>query len=82
MTDIVIYTNPETWMKKRDFKYTTHYWEMKRMPRKFEQGEDKIWFAVKGYVRGYFEPTDSVGFITKDIPKNSVFWHPQWIETK
>ena len=50
--DIVIYTNPEILLHKRTENLYC-YWTMKRPPKNFKEG-DKIYFAVKGEVKGYF----------------------------
>lgn len=50
--DIVIYTNPYVLLEKRK---PDHYcwWSMRKPPKNFKNG-DKIWFAVRGEVMGYF----------------------------
>jgi len=59
--DIVIYTNPETLLHKRQPDFDC-YWSTRRPPKNFKEG-DRIWFAVKGEVHGsflcnYFDPED------------------------
>lgn len=50
--DIVIYTNPETLLHKRE-PHCTCWWSMRRRPQKFNEG-DRVYFAVKGEILGYF----------------------------
>ena len=61
MTDIIIYTTPEKLLHKRgklkdddDYSETgDYYWFLSKLPKKTEEG-DKIFFATKGFIRGYF----------------------------
>lgn len=50
--DIVIYTNPETLLHKRQPDFGC-WWSMKRPPKNFNEG-DRVYFAVKGEVHGSF----------------------------
>ncbi len=81
MTDIIIYTNAEALLHKQgklpnddDWSETgDYYWHLPRTPKKLKQG-DRIYFALKGYIRGYF----IVDFIEVDdecdINFNSQTW--------
>jgi len=73
MTDIIIYTMPETLLHKQgklkdddDYSETgDYYWELSRLPKDINEGE-KIYFATKGFIRGYFiikEVSDYEGII-------------------
>ena len=54
MTDIVIYTKPETLAhKKGGDGFESYYWKFRNSPKGFRVGS-KIYFATKGFVRGYF----------------------------
>ena len=61
MKDIIIYTKPETLLHKQgklnddeDYsEYGDYYWELSRLPKNTEEG-DRIYFATKGFIRGYF----------------------------
>lgn len=62
MTSIIIYTTPEKLLHKQgklegDSDHSDigeYYWELSRQPKRLEV-TDKIYFATKGYIRGYFE---------------------------
>jgi len=53
--DIVIYTNPVTLYHKKgiDEPHTHYFWSLSRRPTKFKTG-NRIYFAIKGHVVGYF----------------------------
>ena len=61
MTDIIIYTTPDKLLHKQgklkdddDYSETgEYYWELRNLPKKLKE-LDKIWFATKGFIRGYF----------------------------
>ena len=61
MTDIVIYTTPEKLLHKQDkleddddkSEDGFYYWQLYNKPKGLKEG-DKIYFATKGFVRGYF----------------------------
>ena len=58
MADIIIYTTEETLFHKQGLKqdekdYDYFYWEFRRLPKHIDFG-DKIYFAHKGFIRGYF----------------------------
>ena len=82
--DIIIYTTPDKLLHKQDrlendedkSNEGCYYWEFRNMP-KIKRGE-KVYFATKGFIRGYFivedinseeETDDSMG-----IPDNSISW--------
>lgn len=84
MTSIIIYTNPETLNHKKGLKegeedFTMFYWEFSRFPKKVTN-DDKIYFATKGFIRGYFLIADincSERDISQDpmgMPDNSISW--------
>jgi hypothetical protein len=75
MSDIVIYTNPETLEHKKgnkqgEEKYSWFHWTMKRPPKKLLEG-DRIYFAINGAVVGSFECED---FRPSD-KKETIIWH-------
>lgn len=83
MVGIIIYTTKEKFRHKKNVKNAVCYWELKRMPKRFEQDEDFIFFAYEGYIRGYFDP--SLGGRTlyqgPDLPKKCIQWDPtNWID--
>lgn len=62
MTDIIIYTTPEKLLHKQgklqddeDYSDTgVYYWKFGRsLPKYFKLG-DRVYFATKGIIRGYF----------------------------
>lgn len=62
MTDIIVYTTPLKLLHKQgkldnDSDYSAtgdYYWDFGgRLPKDFKEGE-KIFFATKGFIRGYF----------------------------
>ena len=67
MVDIIVYTTPEKLLHKQgklknddDYSETgDYYWQFYNMPKEIDRG-DKIYFATKGFIRGYFvlEATD------------------------
>ncbi len=70
MVDIIIYTNEENLEHKRGLKegeehFESFYWEFSRFPKRVEDG-DKIYFATKGYIRGYFI-VDCINCSDRDI---------------
>ena len=62
MTDIIIYTTEETLNHKKGLKegeedFTSFYWELSKCPKRILDDEDaeiRIYFATKGFIRGYF----------------------------
>ena len=79
MTDIIIYTTEESLIHKKGFKvgenFKEFYWTFPRLPKRFQQGE-KVYFATKGFIRGFFIVND----ISEDalhyagVPKNNIVW--------
>ena len=54
MTDIIIYTTPEVLAHKKGADgFQKYYWNLSKPPKNFKVGE-KIFFAVKGLIQGYF----------------------------
>jgi hypothetical protein len=69
MTSIIIYTTPEKLLHKQDklsfeeddekSEVGEYYWELRNPPKGLKElGESKIYFATKGFIRGYFEIED------------------------
>ena len=67
MTDIIIYTRPEVLLHKMGMLpnpddlsddafglENQYYWDLKIVPEDF----DKVYFATKGFIIGYFEVVD------------------------
>jgi len=74
--DIVIYTNPEILLEKRKPDHI-RYWRMSRFPKKFKE-RDRIYFAIKGEVKGYFICDEySPGF---DTDENIVWQSNSWVQ--
>ena len=80
MTDIIIYTtkeklNHKKGLKKGEEKFKEFYWTFSELPKKIEQG-DKVYFATKGLIKGYFIIND----INKNplyyahVPENNIIW--------
>jgi len=67
ITDIVVYTNPETLGHKRDLNYYESWWTFSRMPKDFDD-MSKFYFAVERKVVGYF--------LTVWITKKRVHFNP------
>lgn len=63
--DIIIYTNPETLRHKQgklendeDYSETgDYYWQLPSLPKHAKEG-DKVYFATKGFIRGFFTIKD------------------------
>lgn len=56
--DIVLYTKPEILAHKQGGDgFEEYYWYLSRPPKNFEEG-DKVYFATKGFIRGYFVCND------------------------
>ncbi len=76
MTDIIIYTTPENLEHKKgnlDNEFNEYYWKLNRLPKKCDMG-DKIYFATKGFIRGYFIILDffeTAGHYA-GVPENSI----------
>jgi len=80
MTDIIIYTTEESLihkkgLKKGEKKFKEFYWTFSRLPKRLEQGE-KVYFATKGFIRGYFMVNDinENPLYYADVPKNNIIW--------
>lgn len=89
MTDIIIYTTPEVLehkrgLKKGEEKIEMFYWEFSRLPKRLESGE-KIYFATKGFIRGFFVIFDinTRANYYAETPENSVEWRcDSWKDIK
>ena len=84
MTSIIIYTTGDKLLHKQgklpdddDFSEEgRYYWHLSRTPKKLDEN-DKIYFAVKGYVRGYFKIED----IEEDDDGCDITFHSNsWID--
>ena len=80
MVDIIIYTKEETLDHKRGFckgeeDIDIFYWKFSFTPKKMNDIE-KIYFATKGFIRGYFEVEDSNGLDILEWNKKS------WVSIK
>ena len=61
MTDIIIYTKPDVHSHKMDLLIGDpdksdrgeYCWDLHNLPKRFKEG-DRIYFATKGFIRGYF----------------------------
>lgn len=81
MPNIIIYTTGDKLLHKQgklpdDDDYAEsgyYYWSLKRHPKKLDESDTRIYFAVKGYIRGYFEISD-VGLNDCDIEFDSDSW--------
>lgn len=85
MTDIIIYTSPETLLHKQDKldddcdKSDTgkYFWEFSRFPKRINKG-DKVYFATKGFIRGYFIVWE-IGYDGEDT---LTFESESWVDIK
>lgn len=65
MTSIIIYTTPDKLLHKQgklkddidESPTNEYYWELNNTPKKLEW-EDVIFFATKGFIKGYFQITE------------------------
>ncbi len=83
MTSIIIYTTPEKLLHKQDKlegdkdkgSCGVYYWEFSNLPKRLKE-EDRIYFATKGFIRGYFlvEEILEYGESLAKIPYNSITW--------
>lgn len=87
MANIIIYTNPESLLHKQDKlegdkdkgDSGIYYWQFSRFPKRLTD-KDKIYFATKGFIRGYFEvldmnsPYESYNQDPMGIPDDSISW--------
>ncbi|MBA7470140.1 hypothetical protein ES707_05418 [subsurface metagenome] len=72
--NIIIYTTPKTLLHKKDTNYICFYWSLLSFPKHVEEG-DKIYFAAKGFIRGYFE--------IDEVDKPEIQWQPEtWTAIK
>ncbi len=89
MTDIIIYTTEETLihkkgLKKGEKKFKEFYWTFKSLPKKLEIG-DKIYFATKGFIRGFFIVNDinETPLYYAKVPENNIIWRcDSWKDIK
>jgi hypothetical protein len=73
--DIVVYTNEEVLEHKR--RDGGVYWEFSRMPKNIKVG-DRIFFAVKGFVKGSFR----INYIDSEVYKEIDFGSGGWKSLK
>ena len=78
MTNIIIYTTEETLEHKKGLKkgeedYTHFFWELPRLPKNLRDSE-RIYFAVKGFIVGYFIIEDIDAFDGCTIEWNPSSW--------
>ena len=81
MVSIIIYTTGEKLLHKQgklpdDGDWAEdgfYYWHLRGVPRKLKVG-NKIYFAVKGYIRGYFIVEDIDDFDECEIEFDSTSW--------
>ena len=72
--DIIIYTTPETLLHKQDTNHYDVYWSLGSFPKDINEGE-KIYFATKGFIKGYFE--------IEEMDKPEIYWQPEtWTKIK
>lgn len=71
MTSIIIYTTQEVLehKKKDGLKGDYCYWTFKNKPQKLQRG-DKVYFAIKGNIVGYFRIHDICGNRKEVSPPN------------
>jgi len=89
MTDIIIYTTEgnlthKKGLKKGEEKYSEFYWTFSRLPKRLDQG-DKVYFATKGFIRGYFIVLDISKYANHyaGVPANHILWRKSsWVDIK
>ncbi len=81
MTDIIIYTTEESLnhkkgLKKGEKRFREFYWTFPRLPKRLMQW-DKVYFATKGFIRGYFIVNDlgEEAIYYANVPKNNIIWN-------
>lgn len=73
--NIIIYTTPETLLHKQNKSQHEVYWSLPNRPK---QRIKKIYFAIKGFIRGYFK----ISWI-EEGGGCEIYWHPEtWTEIK
>ena len=83
MLDIIIYTKKETVECKRNRKNIIAYWTLHRMPKEFEHGKSKVYFAYDKHIQGYFDSDTFSGYSGKPIPDNAIkFDNQSWTPLK
>lgn len=89
MTSIIIYTTEENLihkkgLKKGEEKFVEFYWTFKRIPKRLEI-DDKVYFATKGFIRGFFIVNDinKSPLYFADVPENNIIWSGEsWEDIK
>lgn len=89
MTAIIIYTTEENLIHKKGLKegeekIEMFYWKFRTIPKKLNEG-DKIYFATKGLIRGYFMLSDINKTFNHfaETPANSIEWRcDSWEDIK
>ena len=81
MTSIIIYTIPEKLLHKQDkleddqdkSDCGTYYWNLQALPKRLKE-KDKLYFAVKGFIVGYFLIQEILpdGEPYAEVPDNSI----------
>ncbi len=82
MVNIIIYTteeklNHKKGLKKGEEDYTHFFWELPSLPKKLGDSE-RIYFATKGFIKGYFIIED-----LEDYHGCKIEWNPKtWKDIK
>ncbi len=87
--DIIIYTTEENLiykqgLKEGEEKFQNFYWKFSRLPKKLQEGE-KVYFATKGFIRGFFRVNDINETFNHyaETPANSIEWNcDSWEDIK
>ncbi len=92
MTSIIIYTTKEKLLHKQDKLKNdedksdcgTYYWDFQALPKRLNE-EDKLYFAVKGFIVGYFLIQEILpyGESYAEVPDNSIIFQSKtWVDLK
>lgn len=89
MADIIIYTTEESLNHKKGLEegeesFDEFYWNFPRLPKRLEQG-DKVYFATKGLIRGFFIINDinKERLYFAEVPENNIIWNKNsWVDIK
>jgi len=72
--DIIIYTTPDTLEHKKGADgFEEYYWYLSKPPKFFKIG-DKVYFATKGFIRGYFVCNDFSRYGDETVCWNKNTW--------
>ncbi|MBN2053228.1 hypothetical protein JW756_07020 [Candidatus Woesearchaeota archaeon] len=83
MVGIIIYTTKEKFQHKQNKRVRVAYWKFPAFPKRFDTDdiEEKVFFAYKGLIQGYFTSAEDFFTYEKPIPTTAVKFYPDsWTE--